>query len=200
MKDYKVYSDEELIRFLREGEVDVTDYLINKYKPLVWNRAKTVYLAGGDTDDLLQEGMIGLFKAIRDYRDDRECSFFHFAELCIQRQMYKAVESSNRKKHSPLNNYVSMNAEDMEASVEQMLYDERENPEYRVVEQEDIRRRLDYIFRHLSKLEDEVFRMYLAGLDYTQIAERMGKAPKTVDNALQRIRQKVRVLGEKVGD
>ena len=106
-KQYEALTDEELIEKLRAGESGVMDFLLEKYKYLVRKKANAVFLLGGDTDDLIQEGMIGLFKAIRDYRSDREASFFHFAELCINRQLYSAVEASNRKKHVPLNTYVS---------------------------------------------------------------------------------------------
>ena len=108
MEIYKTYRDEELIEKLRAGEERIMDYILDKYKPLVRKKANTMYLIGGDTDDLIQEGMIGLFKAIRDYDASKESSFFHFAEICIGRQIYTAVESSNRKKHAPLNSYVSL--------------------------------------------------------------------------------------------
>ena len=104
---YRDMTDEQLIANLRAGDKNIMDYILNKYKPLVLSKANAMYLIGGDTDDLIQEGMIGLFKAIRDYRADKESSFFHFAELCITRQIYSAVEASNRKKHVPLNTYVS---------------------------------------------------------------------------------------------
>ena len=107
MEGYQNLSDEELIARLRGGDKKIMDYIMDKYKPLVLGKANAMFLIGGDTDDLIQEGMIGLFKAIRDYREDRESSFFHFAELCITRQLYHAVEASNRKKHVPLNTYIS---------------------------------------------------------------------------------------------
>lgn len=104
---YDRLSDEALLRQLRAGDTAIMDYVLDKYKPLVRKKANAMFLIGGDTDDLIQEGMIGLFKAIRDYREEREASFFHFAELCITRQIYSAIEASNRKKHAPLNTYVS---------------------------------------------------------------------------------------------
>ena len=100
---YDRLSDEALLRQLRAGDAAIMDYVLDKYKPLVRKKANAMFLIGGDTDDLIQEGMIGLFKAIRDYREERETSFFHFAELCITRQIYSAIEASNRKKHAPLN-------------------------------------------------------------------------------------------------
>ena len=100
---YDRLSDEALLRQLRAGDAAIMDYVLDKYKPLVRKKTNAMFLIGGDTDDLIQEGMIGLFKAIRDYREERETSFFHFAELCITRQIYSAIEASNRKKHAPLN-------------------------------------------------------------------------------------------------
>ena len=108
---YEDMTDEELIDQLREGDRQVMDYICDKYKNLVRSKAKSMYILGGDSEDLIQEGMIGLFKAIRDYREERETSFFHFAELCITRQIYSAIEASNRKKHAPLNSYVSFYSE-----------------------------------------------------------------------------------------
>ena len=155
---YKDVSDEQLIVRLREGQPQVMDYLMEKYKNLVLKRANALYLIGGETQDLVQEGMIGLFKAVRDYRADKEVSFYHFAELCINRQMYTAVEASQRKKHTPLNTYIPLDAGQ----------------------------------ERLSQMERQVLALYLEGMNYNQIAEHMGKTPKAVDNALQRIRSKIR--------
>ena len=114
---YNNFTDEELIEKLRAGDAEIADYIMEKYKPLVRKKSNAVYLIGGETEDLIQEGMIGLFKAVRDYNPEKSASFFSFAELCINRQIYSALEASNRKKHSPLNNYVSFSsqqeAEDM---------------------------------------------------------------------------------------
>ena len=106
---YRDVSDEQLIAQLRDGQTEVMDYLMEKYKNLVRKRANALYLIGGETEDLIQEGMIGLFKAVQDYRLDKDATFYHFAELCINRQMYTAVEASQRKKHTPLNSYISLN-------------------------------------------------------------------------------------------
>ena len=107
---YDAFSDEELIAKLRRGENEVTDYILEKYKPLVRKRTNAMYLMGGETEDLIQEGMSGLFKANRDYQEEREASFYHFAELCINRQLYSALQASNRKKHQPLNTYISFSS------------------------------------------------------------------------------------------
>ena len=111
MKDYTQYTDEELLTMRENGEEEITEYLIEKYKPMVRQRVRVLYLVGGDQDDLIQEGMIGLFKAVRDYRKDRDASFHTFAHLCVDRQIYRAIQSYNRQKHQPLNSYVSLSGE-----------------------------------------------------------------------------------------
>lgn len=154
-----------------------------------------MYLIGGDTDDLIQEGMIGLFKAIRDYRADRESSFFHFAELCITRQLYSAVEASNRKKHAPLNSYVSLYSktdEEGKSLAETLPTDGMDDPEEMVIEQENIELFWENVRKRLSPLERKVLDDYLTGLNYRQIAEQLGKSPKVIDNALSRIKSKIR--------
>ncbi len=195
MKSYQALTDEQLIQKLRDGDEKVMDYILNKYKPFVRKKANAMYLIGGETDDLIQEGMIGLFKAIRDYKEEREASFFHFAELCVTRQLYSAVEASNRKKHAPLNFYISFSATEGEegATLEDMLgTDSLSNPEELVISQENQRIFLDRLRQKLSSFEREVLDLYLSGMNYQQIAEQMKKSPKSVDNALQRIKGKIR--------
>lgn len=194
MEGYQKFSDERLIEMLRDGDDGIMDYILGKYKPLVLRKANAMYLIGGDTDDLIQEGMIGLFKAIRDYRAERASSFFHFAELCITRQLYSAVEASNRKKHAPLNTYVSFYSKtDEEGKVlaETLSADVMDNPEQMVIAQENAQQFWEEAKKHLSELEREVLDEYLTGLNYRQIAEKLGKSPKTIDNALSRIRAKI---------
>lgn len=192
---YEAFSDEELIEKLRRGENDITDYILEKYKPLVRKKTNAMYLIGGETEDLIQEGMIGLFKAIRDYRPDKDASFYHFAELCINRQLYSALEASNRKKHQPLNSYISLSDQEQQSAVAaEFLVDRERTPEQMVIEQElweEYKRRLE---QNLSKMENKVLQYYLDGNHYIQIAEIMGKSPKAIDNALQRIRQKIRQM------
>ncbi len=192
---YEAFSDEELIEKLRQGENDITDYILEKYKPLVRKKTNAMYLIGGETEDLIQEGMIGLFKAIRDYRPDKDASFYHFAELCINRQLYSALEASNRKKHQPLNSYISLSDQDNQGAVAaELLVDPERGPEQMVIEQElweEYKKRLE---QNLSKMENKVLQYYLDGNHYIQIAEIMGKSPKSIDNALQRIRQKIRQI------
>jgi RNA polymerase sporulation-specific sigma factor len=176
------------------------EHLMEKYKPLVRKKTNALYLIGGETEDLIQEGMIGLFKAVRDFREDRDSSFSHFAKLCIDRQLYSALSASNRKKHQPLNTYVSLSAGEPENGVpfENLLADSGDNPEDVVIRQELWSEFQKKLWGNLSKMEQSVLRLYLDGNSYIQIAERMDKTPKSVDNALSRIRQKIWNL--KVGD
>ncbi len=192
---YKDVSDEQLIGLLRDGQTGVMDYLMEKYKNLVRKRANALYLIGGETEDLIQEGMIGLFKAVQDYCPDKEASFYHFAQLCITRQMYTAVEASQRKKHTPLNTYVPLSAGGED---EGGMYLEAENqyqtldPETLFISQENVRQLLKQADEQLSRMERQVLSLYLDGMNYRQIAALLGKTPKAVDNALQRIRGKIK--------
>ena len=196
MEEYLKKTDEELIALLRSGEQGITDYLMEKYKNLVRKEAKAIFLLGGENDDLIQEGMIGLFKAIRDYRADRESSFYHFADLCIARQLYTAVEASQRKKHAPLNSYVPLYADSEDAEnggLDNILSSVEElNPEKIVINQEELQAFQKKVEDCLSDMEKEVLAYYLQGLDYNQIAEAMGKEPKAIDNALQRLKKKLK--------
>lgn len=198
-------TDEQLISRLRGGEKPITDFLMEKYKGLVRQKAKAMYLWGGENDDLIQEGMIGLFKAVEDYEPDAGASFYSFAELCISRQMYTAIKASQRKKHLPLNSYVSLYtsgkredgkealplAETIEAGAESNPEELLLNTEYANAFEEELK-------DQLSKLENRVLYLHLMGMDYLKIAEVMDKSPKAIDNALQRIKGKARhILEEK---
>jgi RNA polymerase sporulation-specific sigma factor len=192
---YQDLTDEQLIIRLRGGDDGVMDYILAKYKPLVRKKANAMYLIGGETEDLIQEGMIGLFKAIRDYREAKETKFYSFAELCITRQLYTAVEASNRKKHAPLNSYVSLYTKVGDEGIplsEMLLSDETDNPEQLVIDQENGRLFWEELKTRLSAMEREVLDEYLSGMNYQQIAEKLGKSPKAIDNALTRIRGKIR--------
>ena len=195
MSGYDQCSDEELIARLQNGEKEISDYLMEKYKEFVRKKARAVYLIGGETDDLIQEGMIGLFKAVQDYRPEKEASFRTFAGLCIDRQLYNAIQSSNRQKHLPLNSYVSLSeageAEDLEGRWS-------ENPEAVVIDQERTRALAQKIRKTLSPMENKVLKYYMQGYGYVKIAELLGKKPKSIDNALQRIRGKIRSCTEKI--
>lgn len=195
MEEYRNLSDEQLIERLRGGDTKVMDYILDKYKPLVRKKANAMYLIGGDTDDLIQEGMIGLFKAIRDYDVGKDTSFSVFAQLCVTRQIYSAVEASNRKKHTPLNTYISFysqTGEEGKPLAETLISDESYNPEELVIDQENVQLFWEKLREQLSTMERQVLDEYLSGLNYQQIAEKMGKSPKAIDNALQRIKGKIR--------
>jgi RNA polymerase sporulation-specific sigma factor len=192
---YQNQTDETLIQQLRGGQEEIMDYIMEKYKNLVRKRANAMFLIGGDTDDLIQEGMIGLFKAIREFRLERDSSFYYFADLCITRQIYHAVEASQRKKHQPLNGYISLNAQ-MGQEGEDTLLDllesfENVNPEQLLIDRENTKAIHEKLKNNLSKFERQVLQLYLQGMNYRQIAEYLKKEPKAIDNALQRIRGKV---------
>lgn len=198
MKQYDEYTDEQLVQMIRQNSSqadDMMDYIMEKYKPLVRKRANAMFLIGGETEDLIQEGMIGLFKAIRDYREDQGCMFGHFAEVCVNRQVCTALTASNRKKHAPLNSYVSFSADEgeNEGLIEELLGggNESENPERMIIEQEIWQEFRQNLWKELSTMEQQVLTRYLDGLSYTEIAQKMEKTPKSIDNALQRIRQKI---------
>jgi len=192
--EYQDMTDEELIGLIHQGDSESMDFLIDKYKDLVKKKARAMYLIGGDNDDLIQEGMIGLFKAVRGYYPEKEASFFGFAELCITRQIYTAIKASQRKKHSPLNSYVSLYATTISeqgdnASLADTIYSDN-NPEDMVIEKEAVTLMEEKLKKYLSSLENEVLTLYLEGKNYNQIAEILGKEQKSVDNALQRVKSK----------
>ena len=198
-KDYRQYSDEELIVRLRDGESGITEYLMNKYKNLVRSKAKSMYILGADSDDLIQEGMIGLFKALRDYDSGRDASFLTFADLCVSRQMYTAVQASRRQKHIPLNTYislygnVSMSREgEQEELVNVLAVQAGQSPEEVVIDRENVIQLERAIEQELSSFEKQVLDLYLTGMGYQQIAKVLGRDEKSTDNALQRIKTKLK--------
>ena len=196
MKQYDKIKDEELIFRFKQGETEILDYLMEKYKNMVRKKARAMFLIGGDNDDLIQEGMIGLFKAVRDYQPEKEASFQTFARICVDRQIYNAIQNSNRQKHQPLNSYISLSQEDGEN--EEHLPDMWvENPESIIIDQENVRDLEQEITCTLSPMENQVLDYYLDGNGYTEIAKIMGKTPKSIDNALQRIRGKIKEQREK---
>ena len=198
-KDYIQYSDEELIVRLRDGEDGITEYLMNKYKNLVRSKAKSMYILGADSDDLIQEGMIGLFKALRDYDSGRDASFLTFADLCVSRQMYTAVQASRRQKHIPLNTYISLygsvstNREgEQEELVNVLASHAGQSPEEVVIDRENVIQLEKAIEQELSGFEKQVLDLYLTGMGYQQIAKVLGRDDKSTDNALQRIKTKLK--------
>ncbi len=197
MNEYDKMTDEQLIQRLRNGETAITDYIMDKYKYVVRKKAKAMYLLGGENDDLIQEGMIGLFKAIRDYDESQEASFHSFAELCISRQIYTAIKLSQRQKHMPLNSYVSLysQGENSEEDRQTPLIDQLQtakdnNPEELFLDKEYFAVMEQELKQKLSDLESRVLHLHLMGEDYRSIAKLLDKSPKSIDNALQRIKQK----------
>jgi RNA polymerase sporulation-specific sigma factor len=198
--NYEGKTDEELIDRLRDGDTEITDYIMEKYKNLVRKKAKSMYILGADNDDLIQEGMIGLFKAIRDYDAGRDASFYTFADLCISRQIYKAVQASNREKHAPLNTYISLytnmaddQSDGTPVELVNMLESEVENnPEQLVIDQENVAYIEAIIDKELSSFEKQVLDLYLTGMSYSQIAKVLSRDEKSTDNALQRLKTKLR--------
>lgn len=197
MNKYDKMTDEQLIHRLRSGENAITDYIMDKYKHVVRKKAKAMYLLGGENDDLIQEGMIGLFKAVRDYDETQETSFYSFAELCISRQIYTAIKLSQRQKHMPLNSYISLysQGEDNEEDRQTPLIDQLQtlkdnNPEELFLDKEYFSVMEQELKQKLSDLESRVLHLHLMGEDYRSIARLLDKSPKSIDNALQRIKQK----------
>lgn len=201
-KNYEDCSDEELILRLRDGEGAITDYIMDKYKNMVRSRAKSMYILGADRDDLIQEGMIGLFKAVRDYDTGRDASFFTFAELCVSRQMYTAIQAAGRQKHMPLNSYISLYAGSAQADAdgrdgewelsESLLSQSERNPEELLIDRENVERLEKTIEKELSSFEKQVLDLYLTGMKYSEIARVLGRDEKSTDNALQRIKSKLK--------
>ncbi len=199
MSAYDRMTDEQLIGKLRDGDKKMMDYIMEKYKNLVRKEANAMYLLGGENDDLIQEGMIGLFKAVQDYDPKQEASFYSFARLCITRQLYSAIEASKRKKHGPLNSYVSLydKNDEKEALIETVEAERENNPEEILVSREYARLLESELEEQLSDLESRVLYLHLLGTDYKTIARLLDKSPKTVDNALQRIKGKTEKILEK---
>ncbi len=199
MPDFEQASDEELIVRLRDGEKQITDYIMEKYKNLVRSKAGSMYILGADRDDLIQEGMIGLFKAIRDYDSGRDASFFTFAELCISRQMYSAVQAAGRMKHVPLNTYISLYGNGTEHGEEEdgilsILADHGLNPEDFVIDRENVELLEKKMEQELSGFEKQVLDLYITGMSYSQIARVLGRDEKSTDNALQRVKGKIKKM------
>jgi len=198
---YQNQTDETLIQQLRGGQEEIMDYIMEKYKNLVKSKAKSMYILGADREDLIQEGMIGLFKAVRDYDTGRDTSFSTFADLCVSRQMYTAVQAAGRKKHAPLNTYISLYAtlsekeggEDFEM-INSVISREEKSPEELLIDRENLELLEKAIDRELSGFEKQVLDLYLTGMKYTQIAKVLGREEKATDNALQRLKGKIRKM------
>ena len=191
-------EDGYLIALAKQGDPTAYDRIVRRYYGFVRLKASSYFLAGGDSDDLIQEGLVGLYKAVRDFRTDRESSFRNFAELCITRQIITAVKTATRNKHTPLNGYVSFSATpasaggDGEPTLEEILPGPSVNdPVNQVISSEELRSLVDCLSTALSELESRVLALYLDGYSYEQVGEKIGCDTKTVDNALQRVKRKV---------
>lgn len=193
-KDYRNLTDDEVVRRYREGSSEAVDYLLQKYKPLVKKRAATKYLKDGEADDLIQEGMIGLYKAVRDFEPENEAgaSFFTFAVLCIDRQLIHAIEATSRQKRKAQTEAVLLTEDEWESYM-----GPEESPEKIFLDQEGADETYDRIYEALSGMEKKVFDLQLCGYDYREIAGILGKTPKSIDNAIQRIRRKTKDMTAK---
>ncbi len=194
-------KDEEICQKAQESDGMALEYLLNRYKNFVRSKARIYFLPGADHEDIVQEGMIGLYKAIRDYRPDKLTCFRAFAELCITRQIITAIKTATRLKHTPLNKYISLNKPIFDEDSDRTLLDvitegKTSNPEEMLINQENFSTIETQIGENLSELEWDVLTSYLEGRSYQEIAEKLGQnvKVKTVDNALQRVKRKMEKL------
>lgn len=190
-------GDEQLLNQIKNGDNVALEFLINKYKNFVRSKAKTYFLVGADKEDIVQEGMIGLFKAIRDFKDEKLVSFKSFAEICVTRQIITAIKTATRQKHMPLNSYISLNKPIYEEDggertlMETINHDTASDPEMLFISKEELNNIEGKINEVLSPLELEVLYSYLQGKSYQEIADTLNKEVKSIDNALQRVKKKV---------
>lgn len=196
VKCFSTMNDEEIVEDSRAGDDRALEYLINKYKGFVRAKARTYFLIGADREDIIQEGMIGLYKAIRDFRKDKLSSFRAFAELCITRQIITAIKTATRQKHIPLNSYVSLNKpifdEESDRTLMDIISEESINdPEEMVINREEFSGIEAKMGEILSSLECEVLTSYLQGKSYQEIAVELDRHVKSIDNALQRVKRKL---------
>ena len=195
-QDFEGMTDEQIVLLAQESDGAALEYLLNKYKNFVRTKARSYFLIGADHEDIVQEGMIGLYKAIRDYRAERLSSFRAFAELCVTRQIITAIKTATRQKHIPLNSYISLNRPIYEEDSDRTLLDviteeSRSNPEDMIIDREDLTQIEGRIGQMLSDLEKEVLVRYMDGKSYVEIAGEMHRHVKSIDNALQRIKRKL---------
>ncbi len=194
--DYTAMTDEQVVFLARDNDSQALEYIFNKYKNFVRSKARSYFLIGADREDIVQEGMIGLFKAIRDFREDKLSSFRAFAELCITRQIITAIKTATRQKHIPLNFYVSLNKPVFDDESDRMLIDvltatKITNPEELFIGQEELRTIENRIGETLSQFEWSVLSSYLQGRSYQEIAVDLNRHVKSIDNALQRVKRKL---------
>lgn len=194
--DYQSLKEEEVVEFARNGDDRAQEYLIKKYKNFVRSKARSYFLIGADKEDIIQEGMIGLFKAIRDFRPEKTSSFRAFAELCITRQIITAIKTATRQKHIPLNSYVSLNKPIYDEESDRTLLDvitgsKVSDPEELIISREEVNNIESKIGEILSDLEWQVLTYYLQGKSYQEIAKDLDRHVKSIDNALQRVKRKL---------
>lgn len=199
---YESLSDEEIVQLARDTNDQALEHLINKYKNFVRAKARSYFLIGADREDIIQEGMIGLYKAIRDFRPDKLASFRAFAELCITRQIITAIKTATRQKHIPLNSYVSLNKPIYDEESDRTLLDvisgsKVTDPEELVISREEFVDIESKMVEFLSELEWQVLMFYLEGKSYQEIADELGRHVKSIDNALQRVKRKLERYLEK---
>ena len=189
-------NDEQIVELVHKGESEALDYLIHKYRNFVWAKARSYFLIGADKEDIVQEGMIGLYKAIRDFREDKLTSFKAFAELCITRQIITAIKTATRQKHIPLNSYVSLDKPIYDEESDRTLMDILSgtkvlDPEELIINQEEFDNIEVKMTELLSDLERKVLSLYLEGQSYQEISEELNRHVKSIDNALQRVKRKL---------
>lgn len=195
-ENYVMMEDEQLIELVHKGDSDALDYLIQKYRNFVRAKARSYFLIGADKEDIVQEGMIGLYKAIRDYKEDKLTSFKAFAELCITHQIITAIKTATRQKHIPLNSYVSLDKPIYDEESDRTLMDvisgaKIMNPEELIINREKYGNIEEKISELLSDLERKVLALYLDGQSYQEISEELNRHVKSIDNALQRVKRKL---------
>ena len=201
-KDLNTLSDEQLVFMSVNGNTDAEECILHRYKSYVKSKARTYYLIGAENDDIVQEGMIGLYKAVRDFNPEKNITFKTFADVCITRQILTAIRTANRNKHNPLNGSVSMNAPvfDDESSttfINLMQHSSVSNPEEIYIIDESLNEIKIEISKKLSGFENKVLELYLEGLSYMEISREMNKSLKSIDNALQRIKKKLTDLNNR---
>lgn len=200
--EYEDKIDEEIVMIAKTGDVKSQEYLINKYQNFVKAKARSYFLIGADKEDIYQEGMIGLYKAIRDFKPNKLSSFKAFAELCITRQIITAIKTATRQKHIPLNTYISLNKPIYDEESDRTLFDvisslKVADPEELIISKEEIKKIKSGIGEVLSGLEMEVLMYYLEGKSYQEIACDLDRGAKSIDNALQRVKRKLEKCLEK---
>ena len=193
---YQQMNDEQVVEMCHQGDSEAEEYLLNKYKNFVRAKARSYFLIGADHEDIVQEGMIGLYKAIRDFKPEQLSSFRAFAELCITRQIITAIKTATRQKHIPLNSYVSLNKplydEESDRTLLDVIMEGRiSDPEELIINRENLGNIHNKISEVLSGLEQEVLQAYLDGKSYQEIADALGRHVKSIDNALQRVKRKL---------